>query len=194
MITRLNYLSFLLVILLIGCAGPSHIETNYYQLTPVSDETTYPYRKALVIAPVTIPEALKRKAIVSYGDDKSSLILPNSELWAGDLRELILDVVEYDLQLSFPDAEVTTFNSHQNRQSSLKLDIQIQELAGKLGEYVNLSAHWQITDKNDALLIQRRSEHKMSLDDGSYTTYVAAMSELIGHMSEEIARAISQQN
>ncbi|MEM8844244.1 MAG: ABC-type transport auxiliary lipoprotein family protein [Pseudomonadota bacterium] len=185
-----NIFLLCLILTFAGCAGPKNVDTYYYQLTVNQASRTYDTNLSLVIGPVSTPEVLKRRAVVSYGKSKTNLIIPNTQFWAGDLRELMLDTIELDLKSLFPNGNIYTFKSQQNNQVQYKLEIQMQEFAGHISQNVFLAADWQVINQDNEVLIQSTSAFTQELMNKGYSAYTLALSNLLGQLTNEIAREL----
>lgn len=182
----------LIVIMAAGCASSTSPPVEYYHL--VADTKSlhqYDTNTVYMMAPVQIPEILKRQAIVSHGDDRSTLIISDTQLWAGDLREITYESLLTLMRHQLPQAEFVSISSSQRKQANYRVVIHIQEFFGQLGGECVLRVNWQLMDQNKKVLLSRETVLNKKAPDENYATYVNILNQLLSGFSQIMAKELS---
>ncbi|MGD2074975.1 MAG: PqiC family protein [Gammaproteobacteria bacterium] len=179
-----------------GC-GTSQ-PTRYYLLSASATEAYGdPQRRELSIGvgPVVLPAYLDRREVVSRSSS-NELDVPVYHQWAEPLQENFGRVVREDLARRLATDRVIHLPLKRSLRNALNIDYQVAIVVRKFekmsGGSVVLDSRWVILDNDKQELMLRRSEYRQSPSSQDYAAQVAAQSEVLGRLSEEIAAAIVQ--
>ena len=182
----------LIVMLLVACAGSTSPPVEYYHLVADTKSLVqYDSKIVYMVAPVQIPDILKRQPIVSHGDDRSTLLISDTQLWAGDLREITYETLLNLLRHQLPQAEIISISSSHRKKANYRVVVHIQEYFGQLGNDCVLRLNWQLVDQENKILINRESRLNKKASDASYTAYVNTLNQLLSEFSQIVAKELS---
>jgi uncharacterized lipoprotein YmbA len=190
-------LGFVLFAAALSSCGTSQ-PTKYYVLSaraPYPDQGPEQRELSIGVGPVVLPRYLDRREIVSR-ESSSELNVPIYHEWGEPLQENFSRVVREDLARRLATNRVTQLPLKRSLRKALSLDYQVVIAVGKFEKMpdgsVVLDARWMILDNDSRELMLRRSEYRQSPSGQGYAAQVAAQSEVLGRLSEEIAAAIVQ--
>ena len=187
----------IVALLLAGCAGTP--QSRFYTLTPMAqpqaDKPTAAARTVAVnIAPVEIPDYLKRLQIVTR-DGRNELKLAEFDRWAGSLSENIAVVLAENLSLLIGSEQVFVHPRAQTADPDYTLAVRVLQLDCMPGDKVQLKAQWTVlagAERKETLT--RISSVTEKLENKQYATMVTAVSRTLEQLSVEIAREIQSQS
>lgn len=176
-----------LLLLLSACGGspPSH----FYTLAPVAPERTSqaPSGLIVVVAPVTLPPALDRDAVVT-STGPNQLNVSGENRWAAPLSEIVRRVLADDLARRMPGAVVPAPGDPVPTGHVRTVDVNVRQFIGDSGGRVMLDADWTVHGSGKI--------HSVSLTgqagSGKATAVVATMDKLLAELSDRIAAGIDQ--
>ena len=185
-------LGFIIMILLASCATSSSPPVTYYHLYAHTEQLTRTEQQAsFLLQPVRIPEILKRQPVVSHDSDRNALILSNTHLWAGDIREMVDETLLNLLRHQLPQAEINSIASSKINQSDYKISVQLQEFFGQLNNECVLRATWQVVDQSGRTVLKLQTGLNKQIPDASYAAYVLALNQLLNEFSQIVAKELS---
>jgi len=168
--------------------------SRYFVLTPVVDtpavgtgaRTDGP-RLTLGVGPVVLPGYLDRSQIVRRSGE-NQLVLSSTGVWAEPLERNVQGVVSANLSRLLGDVEVVPFPSFTAVGIDRQISIAILRFDADEHDTVSLEARWTIQRPAEKLPMDARDSHIVrQAPDGSTASVVAAMSEALGELSQEIA-------
>ncbi len=144
----------------------------------------------LSVGPIRIPDYLDRPQIVTH-TAQNELTINEFERWGGSLREDIDRVVTEDLSALLASEDVAVVSWRSTGPGGYKLPIALNRFDAVLGGSVQLKATWGVSSV-DGMKIIFMSESAISqpVNGTSYSAIVAAMSQALGTMSQEIAAGV----
>jgi uncharacterized lipoprotein YmbA len=191
-------LQAILVIVTLWLAACSHSpEARFYTLSPLEPQTANPPAAAapgvaVNIAPVEIPDYLNRPQIVTRGG-RNELLLAEFDRWAGSLTDNIAAVMAENLSQLLPSDRVQTVPRGRNEKTDYTLAMRLLRLECVPGDQVTMKVQWTLSSSPDGSGVATRVwSGSEKLKDRRYDTLVAGVSSLLGRVSGEIAREISQ--
>jgi len=175
-------------VLLAGCG--SSPPTRFYSLEPTAPVAATPMqtiRTPVKVDAVHIPSVLDRKQIVT-GDHDYQLSISSEERWGGDFGEMVRRVLTQDLQARLSAGMVIgPDNSAPANARGVVVDI----LAfAPRGGAVELDADWVLLQGSPPRTVVHRSLHLSEPFQGSVSSQAAAMSELVGRLADDVAKAL----
>lgn len=182
------------VSILAGC-GTSP-PTKYYLLSSGAEELVPgPAQRELVVGvgPVTLPSYLDRREMVSR-TGSNELNVAALHQWAEPLQENFARVLGEDLGRRLGTDQIIRLPAKRFMRRALRIDYQVVIGVERFERMPDggavLDVRWMILDNDNKLLLLSRSAHKQMPPADSYAGQVAAQSQLLGRLGEEIAAAI----
>ena len=181
--------------LLASCG--SSTPSRFYVLTPLAagKPTHAPDGLAIGVGPVVIPQYLDKPQIVTRSSD-NRLDVGDIDQWGGRLSDNITRVLAENLSGLLATDRVSIYPWTDATAVGLQVTLDIVEFERDAGGTVTLSAFWNLTDvASGKILVTRRSTIVKKIDPAAkgadaYNSTVAAMSDALATISQEIAAAI----
>jgi uncharacterized lipoprotein YmbA len=147
----------------------------------------------VAVSPIALPEYLNQNGIVTRTQG-NEVLRAESHAWAGPLAEEIARAVAENLSAMLPTERVTLGAARRAIPVDYTVDIEIVNFErDAAGNAVDLVARWMVFRGDErGLLVMRRSQFRKPAGGPDYRDTVAAMSEAVAALSEEIASAITQ--
>ena len=185
------------VLILSGCATTRPAE--FYTLSPLS-QSRAPLGSEqgcrdieIGVGPVNWPKFLKRPQIVTRTSD-NRLTISEFHRWGGSLQEDFSRVVAQNLSLLLDTQNVALYPRQGGRPITYRIEVDIHEFEGRLGNSVHLNAAWTLKDHDsNGVLAARRSVIKEPASSNDYESLVAAQSAAVATLSKRIADEITAQ-
>jgi uncharacterized protein len=183
-------------LLLSGCAESK--PARFYVLTPLAaaKDVTGPAGPAIGVGPVVIPQYLDRPDIVTRSND-NRLDLAEFDQWGGRIGDNITRVLAENLSGLLKTDRVSIYPWTDSSALTAQISVDITQFERDQSGAVTLSAFWTIADAQSGKILRNgRSNIQKAIGpaaSGAATAYdpiVAAMSEALASLSEEIAAAI----
>ena len=185
--------------LLSGCFGTSK-PTRYYTLSPPENNRTEPltgFKEMLVVGPLTIPEYLERRQIVTRSG-QNGIVLAEFEQWSSslddELTRLLVATISGDLASGHVAVMSGKFSAIPATGKMYRIPVKIIRFHGYRGGTVVLNAFWGVVenkDGQDKYLLNQESTITETTTGNSYEALVAAMGRAAGKLSLEIASRFS---
>lgn len=184
------------VALAAACSNPFNAErepTNFFVLTALPQaQTMAPETRSgpmIGVVPVRLPDYLNHNVIVTRESD-NELALAKFNEWAAPLSANVTSVLTENLSMLIPTDRITTIPSNVAIDREIAVEIINFERDAK-GDVV-LLARWTILgDSGRRLLAMRRSGFRAEDVPMEYPAIAAAMSQLLGELSRDIAAEIN---
>ena len=185
---------FVVIVFLTSCAGPGSTPVKYYQLVADTNElSVFDTNNSYLLEPIRIAEILKREPIVSYDGHPNNLILSNTHLWAGDLRELTLETILISLRHQLSQANVKSYSSSSQKiESYYRITIFIQEFYGQLGGESKLRVQWNVHDENKNSVFSKETILNRATSNESYSSYVSTLNQLLIEFTKVMAQELDK--
>ncbi len=165
---------------------------DYYVITPETSSTReIPIANlreiALGLGPVTIPETVNRPNIVTPMDN-NQLLVAEYHRWSEPLRDNITRVMMANIAQQLSLDKLYPYPWLRN-QIDYQVRLDVIQMLGALRRQVFLQVRWQILtgDRPAKLLKTKISEFRVPVNERGYSPMVAAYSQAVGALSDEIA-------
>ena len=182
----------LLVLVLSGCINTPL--PDYYVLTP--EKSSIGVAAALTdlslgLGPVTIPETINRPNIVTPLDS-NQLEVAEYHRWSEPLIENISRVVMTNIADRLGVSKIYAYPWLGN-QIDYQVRIDVLQMTGTPTDNVYLQVRWQLLtgEKPRQLLQTQISEFRVPVAGEGYSAMVAAYSQAVSMLSDEISQALS---
>jgi len=201
-----RYINFLLIIcvltaILAGCFGTSP-NSRFYTLAPQENrsapESTM-LDTAVAIGPVTIPEYLDRRQIVTRSG-QNEIVLAEFDKWGGSLADEITSVLVANLADRLNSMHVAVFPWRfaplANLRTVYRIPVNVVRFDGTLGDKVVLNAMWTVFvkgEKREEAVLTKESTVTEAVRDKSYESLVVAMGKAVEKLGKEIADSVAAQ-
>ena len=191
--TRVVFIS--LWIILGGCGGSP--ASRFYVLSPMpasedsvqvkTDKGCY----AIGIGPVTLPNYTDRPEIVTR-ISPNKLDLGEFDRWAEPLVDGFPRILMENLSSLLCADPIILYPLRGPTPIDYRVEVEVIRLDGTLGGSASLIAYWMIIDEKESRILRRRKSNLSSpaTADG-YEALVAAQSQNIAALSQEIAKGIT---
>lgn len=189
--TKVSGLCGAVLLLLAACGTPL---VQYYVLNPVPPAKPLHMHAAAVtsvaIRQVEVPRYLDRPRIVSRGDDKQ-LHIAEYHQWGGRLRENIAGILGDNLTGRLGSVMVSRAPFIGSTDAQVAVLVDVRQFERLSDGYVHLNVHWQLQRSGRGVFSQyTRLQSSQPVNDKDYAAMAAAMSRLLGMLSDRIATAI----
>jgi uncharacterized lipoprotein YmbA len=181
-----------------GCSilAPQPDLSRYFVLTPVAESAvgagarTDGPRPTLGVGPVVLPAYLDRLQIVRRSG-QNQLVLSSTGVWGEPLERNVQGVVAANLARLLGGEEIVLYPSFTAISIDRQISIAILRFDADEHDTVSLDARWTIRSSAEKGPIDtRESRIVRQAADGSTASMVAAMSEAVGALSQEIAGGV----
>ncbi len=184
-----------LVLVFSGCASTT--PTRFFVLSSVSGSERARNLEgercfAIGIGPVKIPEYLNQPEIVTQ-ITQNELRLDEFAKWAEPLEDNISRALAEDLRALLCTRSIAIFPWKGGTPIDYRIDVNVGQMDGTLGESALLEVSWSIADGADRKkppLLTKRSTYKEFIRGGDYGSFVSAQSRNLASFSREIAETI----
>lgn len=181
-----------------GCFGRSPSPRFYTLTPPESGGTPEPagLETAVAIGPVTIPDYLDRKEIVTRSG-RNEIALAEFDRWGGPLEGEISRVLVAALAARLSPARIAVFPWRSvylaNARTVYRIPVTVARFDGTPGEKVVLTAVWGVFvrgEKRETGLHAKESTVTEAVGDKSYGALVAAMERAVERIGKEMADSV----
>ena len=195
--TVLRFSFFLVLLCLIpagGCIKPG-LPVYYHTLgdvtqPPVSMDDSIP---DISLRPIQIVSFLDQGQLVSQ-NSAYSVNLVEQHRWAGDLQEMISNVIISNLSHNLGTDKIYTFPNNQDR-TGIQLAIKLLHFEEDTDGKALVEARWKIIAAADKTILHiSTSRYTVNPENKDFDSLVKALSDGLSMLSEEISREIRQLN
>lgn len=176
---------------IVAGSGCARTPTRYYLLTPVPGAEAATRATAVVaVGPVSLPDYLDRPEIVTR-DGTNAARLGAYDQWAGPLDDMLPRVLVEDLAARLPGDRVVAFPRTENPVFAHRVAVDVARFDVDETGTAILRVGWQVhTPGEKTPLLVRDSTLRASSASDSYADRVAALSQALGLLADEIAQEI----
>ncbi len=179
--------------LVAACVGGTQPSRLYVLLATEAPSQRSTQGVALSVGPIVLPKYLDRPQIVTR-PTANELTIAEFDRWGGRLEDNVTQVIGENLSRRLRTSRVALFPAEAAVRADLRISVTISrfECVGDSGECV-LDARWQIAGQGDGVAAPSMGASGLVARpaNGSYTAVAAAMSQLLGELSREIADGVS---
>jgi uncharacterized lipoprotein YmbA len=191
----LRVLLLLAAIFLGGCVRSP--EPKFYALTSVQDlysaRRSNPAPAAVIgIGPLKLADYLDRSQIVTRtGNDQ--LVKSEFNRWVGSFKDNFINVLADDLGFLLSDQLIYLYPWRTSVPIDYQVTVDVVRCDGQLGDAAWLETRWSIFKGPEKKLLKTsRSSISVPVTGADYGHLVAAQSQAVAKLSQEIATAIQQ--
>jgi len=191
---KVGWAFILFVFLLAGCGSTPPVK--YYTLNTLPEMqqgnigVVAPDNIAIGLGPVEFPKSLDRPQIVTR---KSQNVIEVSEFhrWASSLKGDFLRVLAKNIAVLLPASRVAAYPWGDQFSPTYRVKLDVEQFDGVLAEHVLLNVTWSVVDQEGVNeLVVKNSIIKEAVADKSYEALVAAESQALATLSQEIVNGI----
>jgi uncharacterized lipoprotein YmbA len=187
----------LLCLVVSGCVslGPQPDPSRFYALTslphPGQRQQNPAASEALVlgIGPVKLPGYLDREQFVTRISQNRFAVAENDR-WAEPLEENFLRILAQNLSILLQTDRIVTYPWERNQRPTYQVQVEVLRFEPNAEQRVELWARWTVFDNAKKIVTVRESHLSQPTGDKSTESAVAALSEVAGDLSKEIAAAL----
>jgi uncharacterized lipoprotein YmbA len=162
---------------------------RYATVRPVSAQEA----PIVAVAGVKLPEYLNQNGIVTR-DSNNEITRADSNIWAGSLSEEIARTIAENISVMLPSDRVTLNAGRRSIPVDYTVDVEIVNFERDAAvKNVDLVATWVVFRGDErSMLAMRRSRFSKPVAGSEYKDTVAAMSEALAALCEEITSTINR--
>lgn len=177
-----------LAALVLGCAAAP---TRFYLLSPVAGPSAAARAPmVLAVGPVLLPDYLDRPQIVTR-DGANAVQLGAYDQWAGSLDDMFPRVLVEDLAARLPGDRVVGFPRIEKVAFDQRVSVDVTRFDVDESGTAVLAASWQVhLPAGSKPLLARDASVRASAASASYPDRVAALSQALGLLADEIAQGL----
>ncbi|HXV78475.1 MAG TPA: PqiC family protein [Candidatus Binatia bacterium] len=185
---------FFLCVVPTGCLslGPQPDPSRFYVLAtlPRTEATAKNTDGlALGIGPVRLPGYLDRQQLVTRVS-QNRFAVAESDRWAEPLEENFSRVLAQNLAILLNTDGIVAYPWERNRQPTYQVQVEVLRFEPNAEQRVELWARWRLSDGAKKTSSMKESYLTRPMKNSSTEAAVAALSEVVGDLSKEIAATI----
>ena len=188
--------SFLILALILsfaigGCLQQKALPLHYHTLSSVPDahERISAAIPDVMLGPIEVASTLDQKLIVRQ-KTSNSLSLAEQHRWAGDLPEMITDVLLTNLSLELGSEKLYTY-LHGSTIEGLQVEVYFLHFEGDKDGLAKISARWKVSSIQDqTILYSNLFTYTIEPETNDYDGLAKGLSLGLSHLSKEIVKAI----
>jgi uncharacterized lipoprotein YmbA len=176
-----------------GCRSQA---PRFYTLTPIPEDQVIskrqsPARNAVIgIGPVKLAEYLDESLIVTRTSD-NELAKAQFNRWVGSFKDNFINVLADDLGSLLSTERIYLYPWRTSVPIDYQVSVDVVRCDGRLGDAAVLEARWSILKGPEKKLLKtHRSSIREPVTGADYAALVAAQSQAVAKLSQEIATAI----
>jgi len=143
----------------------------------------------IVVASVTLPEAVDRSELVVRSGPNSVMVM-ETQRWAESLKSAIPRTVADDLSQALGGATVAVQSDNASHDATYLLYIDVTRFDSVLNEAASIDANWSIRKSSGEQLKAGRSSLRVPVRGTGFEDLVVAHTQALADMSKEIATQI----
>jgi uncharacterized lipoprotein YmbA len=194
---RLRWILLLVYVISAGCVslGAKPDPSRFFALTSLPrtgqkvQDATGTNALALGIGPVKLPGYLDREEIVTRVSQNRFAVAENDR-WAEPLEENFSRVLLQNLSILLQTDRIVAYPWERNQRPTYQVQVEVLRFEPNAEQMVELWARWSITDNTKKTVSVRESYLSRPAKDKSTEASVAALSEVVGGLSQEISASI----
>lgn len=187
----------LLCLIPAGCAslGPKPDPSRFFALASLprtgqkAQDATRTNALALGIGPIKFPGYLDRQQFVTRISQNRFAVAENDR-WAEPLEENFSRVLSQNLSILLQTDRIVAYPWERNQRPTYQVQVEVLRFEPNAQQLVELWARWSITDNTKKTISVKESYLTHPVKDKSTEASVAALSEVVGSLSQEITASI----
>ena len=145
---------------------------------------------AIGLGPVASPKHLDRPQIATR-KSQNRIEISEFHRWAGSLQRDFSRVLARNISILLPTSRVAVYPWGDQFSPTYRVKLNVEQFDGLLGEHVLLNVTWSVTDQEGTNeLVIKNSIIKEAVSDKGYEALVAAESQALATLSQEIVDGI----
>ncbi|PID45684.1 MAG: hypothetical protein CSB47_07790 [Proteobacteria bacterium] len=166
--------------------------TRFYSLTPLALSSSKPTIQAnnpslrIGVGPIGLSRLLRRPQIITR-KSATEVAMAEKHQWGGILKEDLSRVLTDNFSAILGTENVEKYPWKLSFKPKYSVRIDIDQLDGKLGQNVTLKARWRLLRGREEIAV-RNSTITSKVSGSDYNAYVAAQSQALLQLTQEIAR------
>jgi uncharacterized lipoprotein YmbA len=180
-----------------GCSflDPKPDPSRFFSLTPLpragqrAQDAAGTNALALGIGPIKFPGYLDRQQLVTRISQNRFAVAENDR-WAEPLEENFSRVLSQNLSILLQTDRVVNYPWERSQSPAYQVQVEVLRFESNEEQMVELWARWSITDNTKKTVSARESFLSRPAKDKSTEASVAALSEVVGSLSQEISASI----
>ena len=191
-------LAVLLAIAAIFLSGCRSQSPRFYALTPIQEDQATPKRKSparnavIGIGPVKVADYLDQSMLVTRTSDNQA-VKAEFDRWVGSFKDNFINVLADNLGFLLSTERIYLYPWRLSVPIDYQVVLDIVRCDGRLVDAVWLEVRWSIIGGPERKLLKvNRSSIREPVNGADYDAMVAAQSQALAKLSQEIAAAIQQ--
>jgi uncharacterized lipoprotein YmbA len=144
---------------------------------------------ALGVGPIRFPGYLDRQQLVTRVSPNRFAVAENDR-WAEPLEENFSRILSQNLSILLQTDRIVLYPWERTQQPAYQVQIEVLRFEPNSERMVELWARWRITDNTKKTVSVKESYLTRQVKDQSTEASVAALSEVLGSLSQEITASI----
>lgn len=185
----------LVAIFFTGCLGRSP-SPRFYALSSIQEDQAISKRKTPVqsavigIGPVKMADYLDQSELVTRTSG-NQLVKAEYDRWAGSVKDNFINVLGDNIGLLLPTNRIYLYPWRTSVPLDYQVVVEVVRFDGRLGDAAWLVARWSLFGGPERKLLKmNRIDLRQPVTGGDYAALVAAQSQALAQLSQEIAQAI----
>lgn len=180
-----------MAVMLSACIGGSSPATRFYSLEPAQPtvavgQIDHRSAVALVVGPVTLPEALNRPHMV-IRDGGHLLHLSEFDQWLGNLQDEMTRVVTLRVMERMQSAQVSLYPLPRGRSADYSVRVDVLRLEGRPGVEARMTGNWSVSAQEDEQKTHvQRFDLREPVQGTRHEDLVAAYSRLTLRLADSV--------
>lgn len=191
-IDRCIAFALLLLFLFLGGCMKQRLPVYYYTMSSSTQSAGTPSGSVpvILVGPVHFVSILDQSLLVTQ-NSKYSVNLEEQRRWAGDLQEMVVNVLINNLSLALGSDKVYTFPSIHG-QNGLQLITNFLHFEKDTNGKAFVEARWKlVSDDGRTIFHTSTSTHTIEPENSTYDALVKALSEGLSRLSNDITKTIN---
>jgi uncharacterized lipoprotein YmbA len=176
------------LILASGCAARQRDHFYVLDARPAGPRESRSQFDRQVVLSVTVPSLVDRGEMVLATE--SGVTVLDHERWAAPLADLVTATLSQDIERRRGDVVVLPRSADQAGIPLTRIVLEIDQVAGRLGDQVSIETHWRVTDARTGKVSIGRDVLSSSQRPQNYTDVASALSDCIALLADRLVREI----
>ena len=180
-------------LLLLASCGKAPLPVTYHNLSAAMEHsgTQQELQSLLLIGPVEVSTFLTKGPLVKQQSEHSAILLEQHQ-WAGDLNEMVQQVIARNLQARFGNQQIARY-PETSAINGLRLTVTVFHFEENSEGKALLEAEWRLLNNSDQSLVYGGISKKvLSPETSGYDALAEALSRTLAELSSGIADKITE--
>jgi uncharacterized protein len=176
-------------LILAGCATRQRDHFYTLDAQPPGPAASRSQFDRQVTVQVTVPSIVDRGEMVLM--TSGSVVVLEHERWAAPLADLVTSTLSQDIERRRTDVVVLPRSADHAGIPLVRLRVEVDRIAARLGEPTRLEAHWRVTDVRSGHETVGRDTFTSTGQPQNYSEIASALSACVALLAERLAAEIS---